>query len=156
MPQTLPVIADSEPCSCPSCISMCRRPCWPTPDDVRALISAGEAGKLMLDYWIGDFSGYVHERRTYVVCPANPGYEGRLASDYGFEFLGCTFQKNDLCELHERGLKPTEGRAAHHEREQPDLHGSVARYWDTDDGREVIAIWCGLVGIDNPYMEDEW
>lgn len=162
---TLPIIVDSEPCSCVDCQSMCRRPCWPIPSDVQALMEAGEGNRLMLDYWVGGFDDDTKYDNIYVICPANPGHEGANAPEGGFELLfrplqsslysGCVFQKDGLCELHERQLKPTEGRAAHHALNQPKLHEEVARYWDTEDGRNVVAAWCERVGMNNPYHEED-
>lgn len=160
MSPSLPVIEESEPCDCPACRSMCRRPCWPIPSEVRALIDAGYGNRLMLDYWVGDFSGEYLRDNTYIICPANPGHEGSTAPDYGFSLFlsplhtGCVFQKSGLCELHERKLKPAEGRAAHHAVYQPELHKDVARHWDTDEGRAVVALWCVSVGEANPYEVD--
>lgn len=166
--ESLPLIGASEPCSCERCQTMCRRPCWPVPSDVRALIEAGEGGKLMLDYWVGSFTS--DHDNTYIVCPANSGHEGTAAPEegsgfgFGFAFMcstgssplhkGCVFQKDGLCTLHDRGLKPAEGKAAHHALKRPDLHEDVARHWDTEEGRAIVASWCALVGEYNPYQDD--
>lgn len=34
-------MSELESCTCEECQAMCRQPCWPTPDEARALIKAG-------------------------------------------------------------------------------------------------------------------
>lgn len=107
----------------------------------------------MLDYWVGSFES--NNKNTYIVCPANPGHEGTAAPEFAFSLRkGCVFHKDGLCTLHDRGLKPAEGRAAHHALELPALHEDVARHWDTEEGRAIVASWCALVGEYNPYQDD--
>lgn len=154
---------DSPPCSCSTCQSMCKRPCWPTPSEVLKLIEAGHAHKLMLDYWVGNFGPEKYSFDTMVVCPANPGKESISIADGGifsfFDFFGdsggicsgCVFQVEGLCSLHDAHLKPAEGRVAHCQVKNTDLHEQVARTWDTDEGRAVVIKWCEIVGLENPY-----
>lgn len=135
-------------CSCADCKSMCRRPCWPLPREVKALIEAGHADRLMLDYWEGDFHDDEHDR-VYIPCGANPGHE-RCTAPESISLLrtGCVFQsKNGLCELHTCGLKPIEGRLAHHDMDNSsDIHEAVARAWDTEEGRAIVTRWARCVG----------
>lgn len=155
---------DSAPCSCSACRRMCKRPCWPIPAEVQPLIDAGEGKRLMLDWWEGDFHGGEHDR-VYLVSPASPGCEGGTAPEMEFTDLfsvmlggstplhaGCVFDDGKGCVLHARGLKPLEGRAAHHAGKQgSNLHKDVAREWDTEEGRTVVAQWCKVNDLDNPY-----
>jgi Fe-S-cluster containining protein len=92
-------------CSCATCVGMCEhRPCWGTPEEIEKIIEAGLGDRLMNDYWIES------PQDVQIFSPAIVGYEGRTAP---FMPIGaCTFLKNGLCELHDKGLKPLEGRTA--------------------------------------------
>ena len=86
-------------CSCERCQQMCRtRPCLPTPEQAVKL----DPAKTMRV----DFGSIV------VTSPAMVGKEGQTVS--GYETGPCVFHKDGLCELHKTGLKPLEGRLAHH------------------------------------------
>jgi hypothetical protein len=143
-------------CSCDRCRTMCRRPCWPSPAEVRVLIDKGYAPKLMLDWWIGPPD-------IYLICPANPGRGGKPAPR-GPDMLaflfggaseltsGCIMQsKSGKCKIHK--LKPIEGRKAMHvaERSASDrTHEAVAMLWKTKEGRDTVKLWKETVG----YKED--
>lgn len=85
-------------CACEQCQKMCEHPCWGTPEDIEALISAGYAEKLMLDYWVR----FVDDSYDpiLIVCPASRGCERRMAET--FSWTPCVFQAEDtkLCALH--------------------------------------------------------
>ncbi len=124
-------------CSCKCCIEMCMRPCWPLPEEAEKMIKAGLANKLWLDYW-GDA-----DDKIFIVGPAAVGYEGK---DAPFWPIGkCTFLKEDLCEIHNSGFKPFEGRVSDCKKNLPDLHGDVAQTWNSEKGREVVELWKELV-----------
>lgn len=73
-----------QPCTCDKCKNMCEVPCIGTPKDIEAIIDAGYADRLKETMWM----------------------VGYLAVKDGW----CAFRRPDgLCELHDRGLKPTEG-----------------------------------------------
>ena len=154
--ELLASVKEPAACSCDSCKEMCKRPCWPTPEEAEAIIAAGFAGKLMYNYWVGgselkvyDFDGEDHEPLhgdIGLLCPAEPGREGGNASflPYG----GCVLQNDaGLCVLHDLKLKPTEGRLASclHAKHQPDnkvnVHKCVAATWDTPRAQAIIARW---------------
>lgn len=84
------------PCSCDKCKNMCKSPCLGTPRDIEAIMDAGFADKLSITKW---FVGAIMagEDPIDMIAPAyNNGW--------------CAFRKEDgLCELHDLGLKPTEG-----------------------------------------------
>jgi hypothetical protein len=128
-------------CTCDSCKAMCTRPCWPTPSEVRVLIKRGYAKKLCCDYWTENGNDEIE-----IIGPALKGYEGEKAALYPMSEEGCTFWNNGLCDLHDVGLKPLEGRLANHANvhasENPvALHAAVAQLWDSDEGRAVVAEW---------------
>lgn len=119
---------------------MCEhRPCWGTPEEAENIMNAGLGSNLMLDYWVG-------ETDTYMATPAIIGYQGENAP---FWPEGrCAFLKDGLCSLHDKGLKPLEGRTAdckHNglSREEYNLkHGLVREHivtqWQTEKGKEVL------------------
>lgn len=80
-------------CKCELCKSQCRIGCCGTPDDITALINKGYANRL----------NAIVQNDVVVVKPI-------VNKETGF----CTFYKNGLCELHNLGLKPTEGKLSHH------------------------------------------
>ena len=86
-------------CSCEKCVQMCRtRPCLPTPEEAARL----DPARTMR----------VRFGELLVTSPAMVGREGREVSCD--ESGACVFLKDDLCELHAKGLKPLEGKLAHH------------------------------------------
>lgn len=122
-------------CTCDECKAMCRRPCWPTPEEAQHLINAGYGSRLMQDYWCkknGDI---------YILSPAVSGYENSFAP---FWPTGkCTFQDdNGLCQLHDLGYKPLEGRKALcKDRTPKKLHEKVAKMWDNPEAQELVRRW---------------
>lgn len=124
-------------CSCKTCVKMCEhRPCWGTPEEIKKIIDAGYGSRLMMDYWVG-----VGEEDTDVPSPAIVGYEGRRAP---FIPQGrCTFlNAENLCELHDKGLKPLEGRVADCKSGSSNsVHRFCAASFDSDEGREVAALF---------------
>jgi hypothetical protein len=125
-------------CDCSECQAMCqRRPCWPTPLDAQRLIAAGYADRLMIDWWFDR----AQNKTVYVLTPA---IAGRESGESPAHPAGrCTFlNENNLCQLHDLDLKPTEGRIALcHDRSPTDLHERMGQTWDGDDGRSVIDRW---------------
>jgi hypothetical protein len=117
-------------------------------------MDAGYGQRLMKDMW-----GDIDNGNTQVLCPANPGYEGRESPAY-FDHerddmitmllsviempklrTGCIFLENDLCILHDQGLKPTEGQLTCCKRDHGDLHEDIAKLWNSDEGRAAVARW---------------
>ena len=80
-------------CKCQLCKSQCHLPCKGTPEDMFKLIGGGFQDRLMQF----DFQG------QRIITPL-----------LDKEKDSCTFFTNGLCELHELGLKPTEGKLSHH------------------------------------------
>lgn len=131
-------LEDTE-CSCQKCQEMCEhRPCWGTPDEIQNLIDLGYANKLMIDYWVGNFSDREYED-TYVVSPAIAGYEKGNAPFW--RDGRCTFlTSRELCEIHK--YKPSEGKKGNgcNTITLPfNIHERVAMSWDTPKGREVVS-----------------
>lgn len=89
-------------CKCEACRNQCRTPCLGTPDDILRLMDAGYTDKLAVTYWcVGMFLG----RLDYPIMMVQA-----VTTDEGW----CVFHHEGLCELHDKGLKPAEGRLSHH------------------------------------------
>lgn len=115
-------------CKCEVCRNQCRTPCLGTPDDILRLIEAGHQDKLAVTYWcVGMFLG----RLNYPIVMVQA-----IMRDDGW----CIFYHDGLCELHDKGLKPTEGRLSHHSLSQENysLTYHVAKEWLEKDNIPVI------------------
>jgi Fe-S-cluster containining protein len=150
--------AAAESCTCPECVSLCEdNPGWMTPAEARRAIEAGLGGRLMVD-WLEPCSEVGNERRLYLLCPAAEGCEGGACREFStFELLTvamvgggackgrCTFLKDGLCEIHSSGFKPVQCRKSFECRGNPEYpdNYAVARLWDTEEGRAVMAMWPG-------------
>lgn len=123
MSNPLDTVPDVACHGCAKGVDMCRtRPCWGTPEEIAAIKAAGYADRLMLDWWVG-------VPRIDIPAPAIQGYEGKSAPERPRG--RCTFlTADDLCELHDKGLKPAEGRKACCKSDTPvDTHHEVAMTW---------------------------
>ncbi len=132
---TNPLKGPESECSCDKCAAMCdHRPCWGTPDEMRKIIEAGFGERLMRDYWSKP------DAEIDILAPAIVGYEGQSAP--WWPMGRCTFLTDDgLCSLHDLGLKPIEGRLAHHDGGSKAVHRAVAMRWDTRKGRRLVDEW---------------
>ena len=89
-------------CKCEKCKSQCHTPCLGTPEDIIKLIDAGYKDRLSPTLWaVGMLMGLTDKPIKMIQA---------RREDSGW----CTFFHNGLCELHDSGLKPTEGRLSHH------------------------------------------
>jgi hypothetical protein len=124
----------SEPCSCKVCVDFCRRPGWWTVEQAAKALAAGYADRMMLE---------VAPERTFgVLSPAFKGNEGNFALQIHARG-GCTFLKDNLCELFGTGLQPLECRFCHHARQGqgPKCHAALEKDWHTKEGQDLIAKW---------------
>lgn len=88
-------------CSCEKCQSQCHTPCLGTPEDIERLINAGYKDRLAPTEWVvGMIFGLIDHPVLMVQAKIENGW--------------CTFYHDGKCELHEQGLKPTEGKLSHH------------------------------------------
>ena len=90
-------------CRCKECKNQCRRMCClGTPADIMRILQAGYKDRIIFTQWaVGVLMGTM---KNFVNM-----YQAEFIKGYG-----CTFFKDGLCELHDRGLKPTEGKLSHH------------------------------------------
>jgi len=83
---------------------MCKTPCIGTPLEMGKISVAGFRDRLSETFWAyGKLVG-THDKFIKIIAPT-----------YDEKRECCTFFKNGKCELHDLGLKPTEGRYASHE-----------------------------------------
>lgn len=124
----------SEPCSCNICVNYCKRPGWWTVEEARQALHAGLANRMMLEI--------SPERDFGVLSPAFKGNECNYALQL-FSENGCTFLKNNLCELYGSGFQPLECRFCHHERkgEGIECHLDLEKDWHTKEGQELVTLW---------------
>lgn len=91
-------------CTCLKCKSQCRMPCLGTPEDMIKLIGAGYQDRVVATNWNGGIQLGLTNRPIEILIPK-----------YDNEKKSCTFfTETGLCELHDKGLKPTEGKLSHH------------------------------------------
>ena len=125
-------------CKCAVCRRQCRTPCLGTPEDILKLLRAGYRDRLKFTLWgVGLLTGHL----PFIIPMVQAA-----GSDGGY----CAFFRGGLCELHDKGLKPTEGRLSHHTvtSENFDFRRSlawnVAREWtggrNTGTIREIIRL----------------
>lgn len=104
-------------CSCSQCQAQCHTPCLGTPEDIEKLISAGYGDRLAITWWaVGQILGLT-DRPVKMVQP--------IREDNGW----CTFFHDGKCELHDKGLKPTEGRLSHHSIREDNFVPSKSLSW---------------------------
>lgn len=128
-------------CSCIKCKTMClSSPCFPTPEEVVRLEKMGFGSDLSFTMFMNPSTFEIYSLVAPKVAP-----KGLLNQ--------CTFHTPDgLCELHELGLKPTEGRLAHHDQPHADtvtLRVSVCELWKTDLAKELLLKYGG-----SDYLEE--
>lgn len=88
-------------CCCELCRAQCKIPCLGTPDDILNVIDAGYIDKLRLTFWA---TSMVFNKTQYPIVMVQAGTTPN----------GCVFFNNGLCDLHDIGLKPTEGKLSNH------------------------------------------
>lgn len=119
-------------CSCSICKRQCHVPCLGTPDDIERIIDAGYADRLALTHWAAGMILGVINIPIPMIQPV---------SGNGF----CAFFENGFCILHDKGLKPTEGRLSDHTIKKDNLNPSmnvawnVAKEWMMPENKEVLS-----------------
>jgi hypothetical protein len=119
-------------CKCNTCKLQCKTPCLGTPKDILKLCENGFADKITHTTWLnGLVKGYLdHEIEMYQL---------NLNSETKY----CVMHENGLCQLHNLGLKPIEGKLSHHEPKVIDSHLKslnylVASEWTKKENFETI------------------
>jgi len=77
-----------------------------------------------------------------VLSPAFKGNEGNVALQI-FAYQGCTFLKDNLCELFGTGFQPLECRFCHHTRRGlgKKCHLAIEKEWRKKEGQKLIVHW---------------
>jgi hypothetical protein len=118
-------------CKCKQCQQQCHTPCLATPQDILKLIKAGYADRLSWTEWYAGMLIGVTDHPIGMV-------QATIVGDW------CTFFHNGLCELHDKGLKPTEGRLSHHSMKidnftpKKSISWNVAKEWEDSDNNPVF------------------
>lgn len=104
-------------CACDMCRAMCAHStCLCSPDDVKRIEAAGLGAHLT--------SYDIPAGRAVGVAPVGGG--SGLTTTRG---RPCSLFDGRDCALHEQGLKPLEGRLAHHSRHWLDVRKAVLATW---------------------------
>lgn len=137
-------------CNCEKCRQMCQRtPCLGTPQDILALINAGYVDQLCFTEWAaGIVLGHIKQPIEMVqIKSKGKNKDGE-----------CVFYHDGKCDLHESGLKPTEGKLSHHEVlvkelfKENNITYQVAIEWCKDENYDVISEIVDKY-MDNKYKE---
>lgn len=125
-------------CACYKCRSMCRVPCLPTPKEAIKLIDCGLSNYLMWRTIFVESVGIDID----LLCPATKGDESNKCSH---NWTSCIFQtKAGLCQLHDKSLKPLEGRVTDcrtSNKKGQYIHDQIALMWNSDEGRKIVSEW---------------
>ena len=132
-------------CRCQLCKRQCHTPCLGTPQDILRLMDAGYTDRLSPTLWAaGVMMGVVSQPVPLIQAQCLDGAWGGLL-DVGAD-SHCTFYTGDgLCELHDKGLKPTEGRLSHHSirldnfRASRSISWAVVQEWLSPENADVVA-----------------
>lgn len=112
-------------CDCEHCRRQCRIPCLGTPEDIWRLIESGYQDRLRITFWC---VGMIMGKLSFPIL---------MVQAYQTSH-GCVFWKDGLCELHDSGLKPTEGKLSHHIVTEENLIFEKSLSWNV--AREWIRI----------------
>ena len=121
-------------CNCERCKAQCRRtPCLGTPQDILALIDAGYIDKVCYTEWAaGIILGFTKEPIPMIQIK-------------NLKDGSCVLYHDGYCEVHENGLKPTEGKLSHHEvfdrelKPEYNLTFQVALEWTKEENFGIIS-----------------
>lgn len=122
-------------CKCKQCQQQCHQPCLGTPQDILKLIKAGYADRLASTVWA---AGVLMGVTDHAIFMFQANKEGEW----------CTFFHDGLCELHDKGLKPTEGRLSHHSAKidnfvpKKSIGWNVAKEWEDDENYPIVKEIC--------------
>jgi Fe-S-cluster containining protein len=161
----------SQSCACPKCVDLCRKnPGWFTPDEARQAIAAGLADKLMCD-WLEPSTKVGNTDRIYLLAPAADDRGAGMAPEWDEMHGGgggifsmmmgpppykgrCVFlQENDRCAIHDSGFKPRQCREALACSDVMLDNYKMARLWNNEDARAIVAAW--RKQVDCPEEKEE-
>jgi len=145
------LVLDEHACHCDDCIEMCKTySCLPTPDEAAALIRAGYGKQLMLDTRPSDSKPHI---KILTLLPAMKGYERKI-SPMEIGISPCVFLNDEgLCDLHEKGLKPFEGRHIQHDTDKTSEQAILSllkSMWNTRSGHAIVSRWVSEYYLGDP------
>ena len=110
------------------------RPGWWTVEQAAAAIQAGYGGRMMLEI--------APEFTFGVLSPAFKGCEKYYALNE-YSRNGCTFLKEERCELFGTGHQLLECRFCHHERAGlgTQCHADLEKEWNSSAGKALVNKW---------------
>lgn len=118
-------------CKCKLCQMQCSTPCLGTPEDIEKLLDAGYREQLALYDWdVAKVMGKLGFSILMIQAHTKNGM--------------CVFFENGLCTLHDKGLKPREGRLSHHTQKletfvfKKSLSWNVAKEWINEDNADTL------------------
>lgn len=101
---------EESQCSCEKCQNMCKKcPCLATPEEIDKIAAAGFADKLAHTEWAVGLQ-FGMPLITMVQIRALPSTDNQDGAQGQCPF----YNEKGLCDLHDLGLKPMEGRLANH------------------------------------------
>lgn len=126
-------------CTCEKCQHACERiPGEMTPLEAERAIAAGEARRLMLNWY------YRRQGNVYWLMPAVTGSGGEVAP-YWPKGRCMFLTDGNLCDIHYTAYKPIVCRQSFLCDEDKNARvlrkRDLVRLWDTDKGRAVIKQW---------------
>ena len=116
------------------------RPGWWTVEQAARALEAGLGNRMMLEI--------APELTFGVISPAFKGCERSIAVNQ-FARDGCTFLKDERCELFGTGHEPLECRFCHHDRRGlgPKCHADLEKDWHTAAGEALVERWIKKVNL---------
>jgi len=111
---------------------MCKvSPCFPTPEQIEDYEKEGIMDFFSPTMWADRDTGEIYT----VLAPE--GYHHKTVNN--IPLMRCVFHSpEDLCLLHDRGLKPTEGKLADHNDPSTELRKYICGKWDNKEAQNII------------------
>jgi len=82
-----------------------------------------------------------HGSGITVLAPSVRGHEGGNETDFVAQGE-CCFLRDGLCDLHDRGLKPLEGRVSLHDRNVgAEVRRELEKRWESREGHSAVWRW---------------
>lgn len=120
-------------CNCAKCQSQCRIPCLGTPEDIVKIMEAGYADRLAPTVWAAGMIMGVIDRPVNMIQA--------IQREDGY----CTFFNDGKCELHDLGLKPTEGKLSHHSLKVDNFNPKRSLSWLI--AKEWLSLKPGVISV---------
>lgn len=122
---------EEHSCNCKSCQMMCEiSPCIPTPEQIKDYEKEGLMPFFAPTTWVD------MERGAFMNVLAPKAQDHTIK---GHPVHKCVFLNSGKCMLHDKGLKPQEGKLAKHDMgKSTELRYQICKSWDTEEGKQLI------------------